>query len=128
MDACHEKRTKRGQDVAGSSKWGCSSKSTVAHPPPPPRSCHHLSHSSKEEDDDRELFKIHSPIERTNRIPQKYSKKTKQETINRLRGDPVYDSDQQSSDQRFWSHFHVDWYTSIYRYAKKPVVETKWVN
>jgi hypothetical protein len=22
----------------------------------------------------------------------------------------------------------VDWYASIYRYAKKPVVETKWVN
>jgi hypothetical protein len=24
--------------------------------------------------------------------------------------------------------FSCDWYTSIYRYAKRPVVETKWVN
>jgi hypothetical protein len=40
----------------------------------------------------------------------------------------VYDCDQQSSNPRFWSHFHADWYSSVYLYVKKPMVETKWVN
>jgi hypothetical protein len=127
MDPRCEKRTKHKQDVAGSSKRGRSSKSAVTHPPPPPHLHHHPSHSSEEDEDGREMFKIHSPIERTNCMPHKYSKKTKQEIINQNCGDPVYECSKQSSDPRFWSHFHADWYRSIYLYAKKPVVETKWV-
>jgi hypothetical protein len=129
MDPHQEKCTKHGQDIAGSSsKRSHQGKSIVICSPPPPCSRHHPSHSSKEEENERELFMIYSPIESANRIPQKYSKKTKQETINRLCGDSMYECDQQSSDPRFWSHFHAYWYTSIYHYAKKPAVENKWVN
>jgi hypothetical protein len=129
MDPHREKRSKKGQDIVRpSSKRGHQGKVVVIHSPPPPRPHHHPSHSSEEEDDDRELVKIHLPMERTNRMPHKYSKKTKQENINQNHGDPMYDGSQQSTDLRFWSHFHVDWYRSIYLYVKKPMVETKWVN
>jgi hypothetical protein len=128
MDPRREKRSKKGQDVARpSSKQGHQGKAVVIRSPPPhPR--HHPSHSSEEDDDDCELSKIHSPIKCTNRMPHKYSRKTKQEIINQNHGHPVYDYDHQSSDLRLWSHFHMDWYNSAYRYAKKLVVETKWVN
>jgi hypothetical protein len=52
------------------------------------------SHSSKEEEDDHETFKIHSPIERTNLMPLKYSKKTTHRTINGNSGAPMYDGNQ----------------------------------
>jgi hypothetical protein len=80
---------------------------------PPPHLRHHPSHSNDEDEEEHELYKIHSPIECTNRMPQKYSKRTPQGTINRLHGEPVYECLQQSSDPRFWSHFHTDWYSSI---------------
>jgi hypothetical protein len=126
MDTHMEKRTKQGQDVVGSTKRGPSSKAVVTHHRPPP--FHHPSHSSKEEDDDRKLFKIHSPIECSNHMAIKYSKKTKQHTINEAHKAVVYASSKQSVDLRFWSFFHSDWYRSIYLHKKKPVVETKWVN
>jgi hypothetical protein len=94
MDPHREKHSKKGQDVVGpSSKRGRQGKAVVICSPPPPRSHHHPSHSSEEEDDDCELLKIHSPIEHTNRMLEMYSKKTKQEIINRNHGDPVYECD-----------------------------------
>jgi hypothetical protein len=88
MDPRREKRTKQGQDLASTSKKGC--KAVVTRPPPPPR---HPSHSSEEEDD-CETFKIHSPQERTNHIVIKYSKMTKQDTINNNCGAPIYSDSQ----------------------------------
>jgi hypothetical protein len=129
MDPRWEKHCKKGQDVDGSSsKRGRQGKSVVTRPPPPPRPTHHPSHSSVEEEDDHETFKIHSPQERTNRMPLRYSKKTKQQTINEACGAPVYDGSQEFIDRRFWSYFHTYWYHSIYLYKKKPMVDTKWVN
>jgi hypothetical protein len=129
MDPCREKHTKKGQDVVWpSSKQGRQGKSVVTCLPPPPRPSHHPSHSSDEDEDDRETFKIQSPIERINRMPHKYSKKVKKEIINQNCGYPVHDGSQQCTNKRFWSQFHMDWYCSIYLYAKKPMVETKWVN
>jgi hypothetical protein len=75
MDPHQEKHSKKGQDVAGSSKQG--HKTVVVCHPPPPRPAHHPPHSSEEEEDDYETFKIHSPQERTNQVVLKYSKKTK---------------------------------------------------
>jgi hypothetical protein len=121
-----EKRTMQGQDVVESSKRGPSSKAVVTHHRPP--HCHHPSHSSNEEEDERELFKIHSPVECSNHMALKYSKKTKQRTINEAHEAAVYAGIKQSTDLHFWSFFHSDWYRSIYLHKKKPVVETKWVN
>jgi hypothetical protein len=95
------------------------------HPPPPH---HHPSHSSNEEENDCEMFKQHAPIERSNHMAIKYSKKIKQSTINENCEAPVYDGNKQSWDPRFWSLFHSDWYHSFYLHKKKPVVEIKWVN
>jgi hypothetical protein len=126
MDPRREKRAKQGQDVVRSSKRGRSSKAVVTRHPPPPH--HHPSHSNDEEEDDCELLKRHAPVERSNHLAIKYSKKTKQSTINANHKAPVYARNKQSMDRLFWSLFHYDWYHSIYLYKKKPVVETKWVN
>jgi hypothetical protein len=126
MDSHREKRSKKGQDVASpSSKWG--RKATVICRPPPPHPAHHPSHSC-EEDEEPKAFKMHSPQECTNRVALKYSKKTKQETINSACGAPTYDGSQQCIDRRFWFYLHMDWYRSIYLYKKKPMIEKKLVN
>jgi hypothetical protein len=86
MDSHRDKRSKKGQDEVGPSKRGC--RAVVVHRPPPPRPTHHPSHSSDEEEDPK-AFKIHSPQERTKWVVLKYSKKTKQETINEAHGAPI---------------------------------------
>jgi coproporphyrinogen III oxidase len=43
-------------------------------------------------------------------------------------GTPRRPSSQQSTDPRFWSLFHSNWYHSIYLHKKTPVVPTKEVN
>jgi hypothetical protein len=86
-----EKRTKNRQDVAGtssSSKRGRSGKALVGHYPPLPH--HHPSHSSEEEDD-RELLKRHTPFERSSNLAIRYSKTSKQSTINANHEAPVYE-------------------------------------
>jgi hypothetical protein len=93
--------------------------------PPPPR--HHPSHSSEEEDD-RELFKCYTPIERSSHLAIRYSKKSKQSTINENCEAPVYEGSKQSCNPHFWSLFHSDWYRSIYLHKKNHMVETQWVN
>jgi hypothetical protein len=92
MDSHRDKRSKKGQDEVGPSKRGC--RAVVVHRPPPPRPTHHPSHSSDEEEDPKD-FKIHSPQERTKWVVLKYSKKTKQETINEAHGAPMYSDSQQ---------------------------------
>jgi hypothetical protein len=127
MDPCREKRTKHQQDAARTSKRGCSGKAPMTHGPPPlPH--HHPSHSSEKEEDDREMFKRHAPIERSSHLAIKYSKKTKQGTINVNREALVYEGSKQSHDPRFCSLFHSDWYRSIYLHKVRAVVETQWVN
>jgi hypothetical protein len=124
MDPHHEKRTKNWQDAARTSKQGRSGKAPVTRGPPRPH--HHPSHSSDE--DDCEMLKRHAPVERSSHLAIKYSKKTKQGTINVNREAPVYEGSKQSRDPRFWSLFHSDWYHSIYLNKKKLVVETQWAN
>jgi hypothetical protein len=127
MDPCREKRTKHRQDMVGSFKQGRTGKvPTIRGPPPHPR--HHPSHSSDEDEDDREMLERHSPIERSSHLAIKYSKKTKQSTINDNREAPVYEGGKQSRGPHFWSIFHSKWYRSIYLHKKRPVVETQWVN
>jgi hypothetical protein len=123
IDPPCEKHSKLGHDVAGSSKRG---RKTVVTYRAPPRLAHHPSHSSEEEEP--EALKIHAHVERTNRVFLKYSKKTKQTTINEAPEAPVYVGSQQCTDRCFWSFFHTDWYRLVYLNKKKPVVETKWVN
>jgi hypothetical protein len=118
-----EKHSKFGHDGAESSKRG---RKTVLTRRPPPHLTHHPSHSSEEEEP--KALKIHAPKERTNRVIHRYSKKTKQDTINEACGAPVYSDTQQCIDQHFWSFFHADWHWSVYHHKKKPVVETKWVD
>jgi hypothetical protein len=125
MYSCREKRSKQWQDVAGSSKWGHSGKALAGRYP---LSYRHPSHHSDEEEDEHELYERHAPVERHDHYAIRYSKKTKQGTINRNREAPVYESSQQSVDPRFWSLFHTDWYRSIYLHKKTPVVPTKEVN
>jgi hypothetical protein len=124
MDPRHEKRTKHRQDVAETSMQGRSSKSKapMSCGPPPPH--HHPSHSSDEDEDDREMFERHTPIERSSHLVLRYSKKTKQSTINENCEAPVYEGIKKSCDPCFWSLFHSDWYYSIYLHKLKPVVET----
>jgi hypothetical protein len=86
MDPHREKWTKDWQDVAGTSKRGRSGKALARRHPPPH---HHPSHSSKEEDD-RELFKHHTPSERSSHLANRYSKQSKQSTINENCEAPVY--------------------------------------
>jgi hypothetical protein len=79
MDSRHEKRTKKRQDVAGtSSKRGRSSKALVGHFPRP---SHHPSHSSDDEQDEHELYERYAPEERHDHYAIRYSKKSKQSTI-----------------------------------------------
>jgi hypothetical protein len=126
MDPCHEKRTKKWQDVAGtSSKRGRSGKALAGCFPHP---SHHPSHSSESEQDERELYERFAPEERQDHYALCYSKKTKQSTINENREAPVYEGSKQSRDPRFWSLFHSDWYRSIYLNKGEPMVETQWVN
>jgi hypothetical protein len=58
----------------------------------------------------------------------RYSKKTKQGTINDNRESPMYEGGKQSHDPHFLSLFHSDWYCSIYLNKMRPMVETQWVN
>jgi hypothetical protein len=88
MDPLREKHSRLGHDVARSSKWG--RKTIVTRPPPPPT--HHPSHSSEEKES--EALKIHALVEHTNQVFLKYSKKTKQETINEACGAPFYSGSQ----------------------------------
>jgi hypothetical protein len=111
--------------VAGSSKQGRSGKALAGRYPPPPH--HHPSHSSEEEED-CELFKHHTPIEWSSHLAIRYSKKSKQITINENREALVYEGCKWPHDPHLWSLFHSDWYWSIYLHKKKPVVETQWVN
>jgi hypothetical protein len=89
---------------------------------------HHPSHSSEEERDDREMLERHAPIERSSHLAIRYSKKTKQDTINENHEAPVYEGSKQSRDPHVWSLFHSNWYYSIYLHKLKPVVKTQWVN
>jgi hypothetical protein len=129
MDPCHEKRTKHWQDEAGTSKRGCISKAPVGHgPPPPSHPHHHPSHSSDDDEEEREMLERHAPIELSSHKTIRYSKKTKQRTINDNREAPMYEGGKQSYDPHFWSLFHSDRYCSIYLNKKRPVVVTHWVN
>jgi hypothetical protein len=58
----------------------------------------------------------------------KYSKKTKQTTINENHEALVYTGRRMCTDQCFWPFFHTDWYRSVYDPKRKLMVETKWVN
>jgi hypothetical protein len=129
MDPRPKKRTKHRQDVAGPSsfKRGLSGKATVSRGPPP-RPSYHPSHSSDDEQDERELYERHAPEERDDHYAIRYSKKTKQGTINTGREALVYEGSKQSADLHFLSLFHSDWYRSIYLNKKTPVVPTKEVN
>jgi hypothetical protein len=89
MDSRREKRTKNQQDVARSCKQGRSGKAAMPRGPPPPQSCHHPSHSNDEEHDERELYKRHAPEERRDHYAIRYSKRTKQDTINTNREAPM---------------------------------------
>jgi hypothetical protein len=81
-----------------------------------------------EEEEFRELLKHHTPFERSSHPAIRYSKMSKQSTINDNREAPVYERSKQSRDPHFWSLFHSDLYWSIYLHKKKPVVETQWIN
>jgi hypothetical protein len=74
------------------------------------------------------MLERHAPIERSSHMAMRYSKKTKQGTINDNREAPVNEGGKQSRDPRFWSLFHFNWYRSIYLNKKRSVVETQWVN
>jgi hypothetical protein len=127
MDPHREKRTKHWQDVVGTSKQGHVGNAPVVRGPPPHPS-HHPSHSSDEDEEDCEMLERHEPIERSSNMAIKYSKKTKQGTINDNREALVCEGGKQSRDPWFWSLFHSDWYHSIYLHKKRLVVETPWVN
>jgi hypothetical protein len=74
------------------------------------------------------MFERHTPIEHSSHLAIRYSKKTKQDTINENSEGPMYEGSKQLCDSRFWSLFDSDWYRSIYLHKLKPVVETEWVN
>jgi hypothetical protein len=92
MDPRHEKQTKHWQEVAWTSKGGRSGKApTTRGPPPPPPPRHHPSNSSNEYEEDHEIFEQHSSIEWSSHVALRYSKKTKQRTINENHEAPVYE-------------------------------------
>jgi hypothetical protein len=42
---------------------------------------------------------------------------------------PCYNSSKEKgTNERFWSYFHQDWYTSMLMKKTKPVVQMQWVN
>jgi hypothetical protein len=53
-------------------------------------------------------LKRHAPIELSNQMAIKYSKKTNQRIINEARETHVYASSKQFTDLLFWSFFHLD--------------------
>jgi hypothetical protein len=102
MDARQEKQTKQRQDVPGTSKRSWIGMAPVSYGPPP-RPSYHPSHSSNDEQDECELYERHALEERHDHYAIRYSKKTKQDTIDTAREAPVYECSQQSADPRFWS-------------------------
>jgi hypothetical protein len=127
MDPHQEKRTKHRQETVRTSKRGHPGKAPAGCGPPP-HPHHHPSHSSDEDEEDCEMFERHAPIERSSHMAIRYSKKTKQGTINDNHEAPVYGGGEQSRDLRFLSLFHSDWYRAIYLNKRRLVVETQWVN
>jgi hypothetical protein len=122
MDPPREKRSKFGHDGAGSSKRG--HKTVVSHRAPPQAS----PPSDHNEDEEPKALMIHEPVENTNRVFIKYSKKIKLSTITKNCEALVYIGSRMCTNQHFLCFFHADWYQSVYVPKMKPVVETKWVN
>jgi hypothetical protein len=115
--------------VARTSKRGDSGNASVSlghHPPPRPS--HHTSHYNDEGEDDHEVLERYPPIECSSHMAIRYSKKTKQGTVNGNREAPLYVGSKQYRYPHFWSLFHFHWYCFIYLDKKRPVMETQWVN
>jgi hypothetical protein len=103
-----EKRTKKSQDVGGSSaqvKKPRVRKVTLCTPPPVP---------SDEEEEELPL-QVRSPVEDldSRRAPINYMREDSRTIINQ-RNISCYDSAKEGPDPRFWSFFHTDWYWSVY--------------
>jgi hypothetical protein len=103
---------------------GAASLLCIVRPLPPPDS----PPSAHNKDEEPEALKIHAPVEHTNRMFLKYSKKTRLTTLQENREALVYLGLRMCTDWLFWSFFHADWYRSMYVPKRKPAVETKWVN
>jgi hypothetical protein len=111
-----EKRTKKSQDVGGSSSKAKKPRvrKIILRPPPPVPS---------DEEEEELPLQIHSPIEHlgSRRTPVNYMRENSR-TIITQRNTPCYDSDKVGPDPRFWSYFRADWYRSIYESKQTPVV------
>jgi hypothetical protein len=112
-----EKRTRKTQDVAGSSaqaKKPCVWKVTLCVPPPVP---------SDEEEEELPLqirSLVEDPSSRRSRV--NYMSANSRKIINQ-RNDPCYEAAKEGPDLRFWSYFHVDCYNSVYESKRNHVVQ-----
>jgi hypothetical protein len=117
-----EKRTKKSQEVGGSStqvKKPRVRKVTLCVPPPVP----------SDEEEEELPFQVHSPVEdpSSRRTQVNYMREDSQTIINQC-NIPCYESAKESSDPHFWSYFHADWYLSVYESKQTPVVAMQWMD
>jgi hypothetical protein len=117
-----EKRTKKSQDVDGSSsevKKPHARKVMLRVPPLVP---------SDEEEEELPL-QVRSPVEDPNsrRTQVNYMRVDSQTIINQ-RNIPFYESTKEGPGPHFWSYFHADWYRSVYESKQTPVVSMQWTD
>jgi hypothetical protein len=117
-----EKRTKKSEDVGGSSaqaKKPCVQKVTLYVPPPVP----------SDEEEEELPRQVRSPVEdpSSRRARVNYTSVDSWTIINQ-RNAVFYESAKEGLDPRFWSYFHANWYNSVYEGKRNPMVPMQWTD
>jgi hypothetical protein len=127
-----ERHSKHHQDV-GASSGGPSAKPKKLAKRPRPRS--YQEESSLEASpphgstlDETECLKMYPPMIHTNQEIVNYSKQDPMNVMH-LRNKPYYSSSKErSTDERFWTFFHQDWYRTVLYLKSSPVVNQQYID
>jgi hypothetical protein len=117
-----EKRTKKSQDVGGSSaqaKKPHVRKVTLRVPPLVP----------SDEEEEELPFQVHSPVKdpSSRRTQVNYMREDSRAIINQ-HNISCYESGKESPDPCFWSFFHADWYRPANESKQTPMVPMQWTD